>query len=689
MQLNKTLSYSFILLFSVLSYSQITVDDSLTTEQLVEEVLFNSGCVDLSNFSQSTGTDFGEVNGIGAFDANGSDFPYQTGVILSSGSVLNAPGPNLTLHSDGTTSWPGDADLEANTTATNTNNASYIQFDFVPLINQISFNFLLASEEYNQNFECTYSDAFAFILIDQETNTTQNLAVLPGTNIPIEVTNIHPEVPGQCPAINEEYFDKYNFLPFNDENEAAIDFNGQIVSLVAIGDVVVGNNYTIKLVIADETDTALDSAVFIEAGSFNIGNVDLGIDIIPDNGNSVCEGDVITLDAGDTPDALYQWFKDDVELVGETNNTLDVFTDGLYRVDVTFAQGSDCVASDEIVVVFFKNPEFDLGEDIIICDGESVILDATISNQSEITNLAYTWYKDGVEIIGETDSTLTVTESGLYSVDVNGDGCIITDEVNVLIQLFLVTLGNDIALCDEDSIILTPVITGDDGLDATYLWSTGETTESITVTQEGVYSVEVTINGCTESASIVIFLGTTPVIDLGEDFSTCPNELHIITAVIDGTNFTFEWYLNSELLEDETENSIEIILEEGTFGTQIYEVIVSDGFCTATSSIEVSLYDVESCIITQGITPNGDSLNDELDLEFLNDRTGISKLQIFNRYGTLVYEKNNYVNGWFGQTNDGDELPTGTYFYVLDLLGEDSVYGSQPTGWIYLNRNAN
>ncbi len=76
----------------------------------------------------------------------------------------------------------------------------------------------MASEEYNQNFECTFSDAFAFILTDQVSGTVQNLAVLPGTTIPIEVTNISGRSARSVPCRKPQYFDRYNFLPFNDPN---------------------------------------------------------------------------------------------------------------------------------------------------------------------------------------------------------------------------------------------------------------------------------------------------------------------------------------------------------------------------------------------------------------------------------------------------------------------------------------
>jgi gliding motility-associated-like protein len=670
--------FLFLLLTSTVGFSQITVDVSLTTQQLIEDVLINSSCAEVSNFIAVTGTDFGDDNGIAAFDANGSGFPFESGIVLTSGNVLNAPGPNLTLHSDGGFGWPGDADLETYTTATNTNNATYVQFDFVPSINQVSFDFIMASEEYNQNFECTFSDAFAFILTDQATGAVQNLAVLPGTTIPIEVTNIRPEVAGQCAAVNEQYFDKYNFEPFNPAANAAIDFNGQTVVLTAVGDVIAGNTYTIKLVVADETDTAYDIAVFLGANSFNIGNVDLGDDILLTGGNAVCEGNIITLDAGNNPDATYQWFKDGILIPGETNSTLDISETAIYGVEIQFSGGQNCVATDEILVEFFPNPIFDLGVDQLVCDQQFITLDATVSNPSELQNIMYKWFVDGVEIPGETNSTLDVSQTGLYSAEVTGNGCVVTDEVNVELVAFQVEIGDTVELCGEDSFEIVPVITGADASGATYLWSTGETTSTITVTQDGTYTVEVTIMGCTESDDVTIVFKTLPQIELGDTIIKCAQDVETLTVVpsnIDVSEVTFRWFKDGGLLENETSNTLDVT-EEG-----IYKVEVDDNGCVASDTIEVEFYDNENCVITQGISPNGDSQNDFLDLEFLDDKSDVIKLTIFNRQGLLVYEKEEYVNEWGGQTDAGDILPVGTYYYVIELRTADPI-----TGWIYLNK---
>ncbi len=353
----------------------MTVDTvTYTIEELVEDILIDSPCADSSNYTSGTGTDFGSVNGIGYFNAIGTDFPFAEGVILSTGAAESAEGPNDAVNSEGGGAWPGDADLSAvlGIPLPDLNNASWIQFDFRPAIPDISFDFIFASEEYNQGFECSFSDAFAFILTNQATGVVTNLAVLPGTAIPIEVTNIHPEVPGACPAINEEFFDRYNFLPFNDEDLAAIDFNGQTVVLNAIGTVTPGDPYDIKLVIADNQDSLFDAAVFIEAGSFNI-DINLGDDLTIADGTAPCEGDSVTITSGGgAAGASYQWYIfNEVTMMfeiipSETSTTLVVTEPGLYQLEAVFASG--CSVADEVLIEFFPAPVPGIPDPLTICD---------------------------------------------------------------------------------------------------------------------------------------------------------------------------------------------------------------------------------------------------------------------------------------------------------------------------------
>ena len=108
----------------------------------------------------------------------------------------------------------------------------------------------------------------------------------------------------------------------------------------------------------------------------------------------------------------------------------------------------------------------------------------------------------------------------------------------------------------------------------------------------------------------------------------------------------------------------------------IYTVTITtpDG-CKSSQSTQTSSI---ACEIQKGISPNGDGKNDTFDLTTL----GVKQLEIFNRFGTSVYNLENYTNQWGGQSASGMILPDGTYFYVIQKA--DGTAGI--TGWIYINR---
>jgi gliding motility-associated-like protein len=105
--------------------------------------------------------------------------------------------------------------------------------------------------------------------------------------------------------------------------------------------------------------------------------------------------------------------------------------------------------------------------------------------------------------------------------------------------------------------------------------------------------------------------------------------------------------------------------------------VLTTGGCETTADFTV---DSIFCDIPKGISPNGDGSNDSFNLAGLN----VNSMTVFNRYGQEVYSRNNYINEWFGQSANNDELPTGTYYYVIALTG-----GTTQTGWVYVNRQEN
>ena len=100
--------------------------------------------------------------------------------------------------------------------------------------------------------------------------------------------------------------------------------------------------------------------------------------------------------------------------------------------------------------------------------------------------------------------------------------------------------------------------------------------------------------------------------------------------------------------------------------------MTNSNICSKTKSITIdSIY----CDIPNIITDNNDTFNDTFDLKLLN----VKQIYIYNRWGRLVYDKENYIDEWYGQTNEGKILPDGVYFYILEFFSENSK-----TGWVFV-----
>ncbi len=327
----------------------IQIDDNQTAQELIENVLINNSCANVSNITVS-GWAFTNGNSYGYFNRGTSTFPFQDGVIIATGRALSAIGPNSSLLSEGPTNWPGDIDLQQAINETNTINATVIEFDFLPFANKVSFDYIFSSEQYLSNpnsNQCSYSDGFAFLLKEVGSQDQySNLAVVPGTAIPVKI----PTVRGAgtiCPPANEAYFDAFNGI------EHPTNYNGQTKILKAESLVTPGVLYHIKLVIADQGNNLYDSAIFLGGGSFTV-ETELGDDRLIANGNPLCENETLTLDAT-TPNAVgYKWYRNNVLINNETNQTYTVNSFGVYKVEVVF--NSTCSSFGEIVIEYSSNP---------------------------------------------------------------------------------------------------------------------------------------------------------------------------------------------------------------------------------------------------------------------------------------------------------------------------------------------
>ena len=346
-------------LFWIGCFSQSIIIDTntYTIPELVTNVLVNKSCVLVSNIKSKTGTDFGSSNGIGYFKNTNPSFPLSSGVILSTGDVKNAPGPNTIDLDDGNMAWTGDRDLENTLLAAGikmkSSNATVLEFDFIPFSPNFDFQFLFASEEYG-NFQCQFSDAFAFLLTNTSTGVTTNLAVVPDSTIPISVVTIRNSLyNSSCSSENPNYFGAFN----GGSNAAgsATNFNGQTVVMNATSSTLVPNTmYHIKLVIADREDNKADSAIFLVANSFNVGQDVLGPNLTIENNTAICDKGSHIITSGLDP-AIYSfaWTFNGTPTGGNTPD-LTVTQAGTYSLTYTIIKTNCEVTTDFITIEYYE-----------------------------------------------------------------------------------------------------------------------------------------------------------------------------------------------------------------------------------------------------------------------------------------------------------------------------------------------
>lgn len=429
-------------------------ESALNAEELTIEVLIDGGeCSSIENFElkDNPSSQFPSQNrSWGYFEKGTSDFPFESGIVLTSGYARNATGPSGGIESDGDYDWTGDDDSDELAEQT-TNNATVFEFDFVPYGNEISFNYIFASEEY-PDFTCMdYNDVFGFIIsgpgiVNDPGLSGKNIALLPN-GLPVTINNV-----------NEDYCGDDEFFvpgPFQ-----YIAHGGRTDVLTAHSEVIPGETYHIRLLIADSFDTQYDSAVFLEAGSFSLGStlVDLeGTEIGEDE--TLCGLEEYTLMVNlEAPDATFQWFLDDEEIPGATGQTYTATESGFYEVVVTSGSCSTRVGVD---LVFSQIPEAQNFEDFICNPEGSHIFDLT-SYEDDISDLSdqliFSYYnsqqgaEDQVEIDQITDTeNFEITEETIVYVRVeNEDGCYKVIELTLNVGVGPETQPATYPTCDDN-----------------------------------------------------------------------------------------------------------------------------------------------------------------------------------------------------------------------------------------------
>ena len=324
---------------------------------------------------------------------------------------------------------------------------------------------------------------------------------------------------------------------------------------------------------------------------------------------------------------------------------------GLYMIGVETNDGgttTKCPGLDEMKVRVVYQPNVNLGNDTMVCEGETVTLDA---GQGQ----TYLWST------GAQTQTITVSSppGGVFHVTVdggNGTRCVDSDTMRVeIVEMPVVDLGPDI--CSKtDGVVIKA---GNSGF--TYNWNTGASSDSLIINTSGVYSVTVTKvpgSGCEKTDDIVVNIID---FDLGSDIELCEHQSQKLEGPLapSGHSYAYIWDVDGSQVSTNPYYVISLLPE----GSHTINLDVGGG-CLGSVNVEII-----KCPLTipNIITPNSDGHNDEFFIENLHYYPN-STVIIYNRWGKKVYESSNYQSDWDAANNSD-----GVYYWVLKINDGDGT----------------
>jgi gliding motility-associated-like protein len=381
-----------------------------------------------------------------------------------------------------------------------------------------------------------------------------------------------------------------------------------------------------------------------------------------------CEGTPLTLRVTGSAGYQYRWYKDGT-LNGVTTTSLPVTENGKYKVEVSSCAGS-WIASKEAQVTFIKVPVPSISTDKpAYCIGDNATLSLAETIDPDYTTQ---WYKDNVPVPNSASQNSIITNvPGSYTVDLtyntpNTDGSTCTQSSAVQALTF-----NPLPTVSIEKIVNTTICEGQTiGLKANYnggtvQWSTGETTDQISVTQAGNYQVTVTSSsGCQAETNIDVAFLPNPVFSVN-DTTICTYKKQVITLTAPAGFAQYAW--------------------NGQTGNQTYQVslpqtvsltVTDANGCQATQQIKVA----DQCpniYIPNTFTPNGDSINDTWVIEGL-DYDPSSTVKVFTRNGILIFNSIGYGTPWNGEYK-GQKLPAGAYYYIVTAKNSTQKFSGSLT----------
>ena len=562
--MKKSIGFLLFLLLPAISFAQLTTSSANTVNFLIQNILVGSPSVYVSNISYTGApTARGTFNCVGACNVG-----IGSGVLLTTGNVNKAIGPNNNTGAGQGNNTPGDPDLL--TLAPNSigaTDAAVLKFDFMVPNDSIKFRYVWGSEEYHDYVTTACNDVFGFFVSGPRITGKKNIALIPGTTTSISINNVNN---GQSftgassgPCTNCQYF-------VDNFGSNTLQYDGMTTVLTAGTDVCPCEVYTLKLATQDFCDPAFDSGVFFEGGSFQpsgeipILNANTGIAIGATDTMFICPGDSfpVTLPACRNP----------VWSTGDTTMTLWISQPGVYYGTISNSIGTSfCFAFSTIIQVVNTTPNATIAVtgNLNLCPNDSVVLTAS-------QGTSYLWSN------GATSQSIIVHNAGTYSctVSYNGSCDAFTNPVNITQSgtPAVINASGPTTFCSGGAVTLNAAAAPN------YQWSNGSSASSITVNTSGTYTLTVSDNGCIANSSVAVVVNPNPTPIITGPINSCPG-FNVQLSAGAFTNYLWSTGVNTSTLNTTT---------SGTFTVTVTD---ANG-CTGQDSHAVNFYNTPTPSIT-------------------------------------------------------------------------------------------
>ncbi len=671
----------FLLLVPCASHAQLSVTQQ-NAQSLVQNVLIGSG-VTVNNISFT-----GNPIMIGSFNGSNSNIGLQSGIIMSTGKIYDAIGPNNSA-STGDDLGVNGYSLLQNLLGPDaeTNDAAVLRFNFTCEGDKVQFKYVFASEEYPEYVGSKYNDVFGFFIQGPGISGTQNIARIPGTNnVPVTINNVNQS--------------SYSAYFVNNGNGitgggSTVQFDGFTRPFIAEIAVQPCEQYTIIMAIADVSDGLYDSGVFLEAQSFTSPEVHIRQQI-----SYVGANQSLYENCGSNRIILTR--------TGQTDKPMTVFLEAggtaTYGTDytafprtITFAPGQDSVSFDifafkddineaagEPVSIIYRDTgcteikikrvdftifdppgplQVNAGNDVnLVCPGEPILLQAAISGGLAPYAVRWNNLQLGNPLTVNPDSTTS------YRVTVTDQcGNTVRDSMMAIIKDYTplkynIKLADTI--CSGNSIRIGGIATGGKA-PLSYFWlHNGSAEPSLMVQPEKdtEYTVSVT-DSCniTQTRTIKIKV----------------RQVHALFDVtyIDGKTIQFkdlsypdisrwQWDFGDQSAGSDVQHPLYAYADTCRYWVSL--VVFDNNLCSDTVRNPIKAYPPFNFYVPNAFTPDGDGINDYFS--GIGEGFVTYEMLIFNRWGEIIFQTKSFADKWGqGKRDVLDRIPIDTYVYKIIL----------------------